>query len=399
MPTYKELLPLSSPDITSLERNHVKEVLNTPLLSLGPKLTEFETITAEYLNSKYAIAVNSGTSALHLTLLAYDLKEGDAVITTPFSFISSASCLLFEKIKPIFIDIEPYSYNINTDQIEIYLKKRTDEELSRIKAILAVDIFGHPADWNALQKIAIKYNLVLIEDSSEALGSEYKVKNDDSIHGIWSKAGTLGNIGVISYYPNKQITTGEGGMLITNDDTLAEVCESMRNQGRDRGKENYEYPFSRLGYNYRLSDINCALGIAQMKRINEIVEKRRSVAEYYNTLLKNMTGVTIPFIHPDVKLSWFVYVIRLSQEYDRQQRNNIIDKMRMRGIGCGTYFQAIHLQPLYQTMFGFKRGDFPVTEYVAARTIALPFFNNIRKHEMEFVVDNLQKIISSINDV
>jgi perosamine synthetase len=266
-------IPLSSPDITELERSYVNEVLQTPYLSLGPKLIEFEHKAASYLGSKYAIVVNSGTSALHLALRAYDLHEGDEVITTPFSFISSASCLLFEKIKPIFVDIEDKYYNIDTRKIEQFLKTVTKEQRSRIKAIIAVDVFGHPANWNELRRIARMYNLLLIEDSSEALGSEYKLNTNRSSNGQWTKAGKLGDIGIISFYPNKQITTGEGGLIITDSKRIADICRSMKNQGRDpRGEA--AYPFVRLGYNYRLSDMNCALGIAQLERsyVNEVLQ-------------------------------------------------------------------------------------------------------------------------------
>ena len=324
---FRDTIPLSNPDITQSERSHVNEVLQTPYLSLGPKLLEFESQMAEYMGATYTVAVNSGTSGLHLSLRALDLKEGDEVITTPFSFISSASCLLFEKIKPVFIDVEPLSYNIDVNKIESFLSARTSTERSKIKAILAVDIFGLPANWNALRKIAKTYNMKLIEDASEALGSEYQLKEHEHAGGKWVKAGTLGDIGVISFYPNKQITTGEGGLIATDDETMFEICASLRNQGRARAKEGYEYPFIRLGYNYRLSEVNCALGISQLDRINEIIEKRRIVAEYYNLLLQNVEGIELLHVHGDVKLSWFVYVIRLGQQYEREDRDNIIKEL------------------------------------------------------------------------
>ncbi|MCX5895624.1 MAG: aminotransferase class I/II-fold pyridoxal phosphate-dependent enzyme, partial [Proteobacteria bacterium] len=386
-----EKIPLSSPDITDLEKKYVDEVLKTPYLSLGPKLGEFEEKSAQYLGAKYTVAVNSGTSALHLALRAFDLKEGDEVITTPFSFISSASCLLFEKIRPVFIDIEDKYYNIDPGKIERLLKARSDEERARIKAILAVDIFGHPADWNELRRIARKYHLLLIEDSSEALGSEYRM-NDGIAMSKWKKAATLGDIGIISFYPNKQITTGEGGLIVTNNREVAWKCKSMKNQGRDMDEKS-EYPFVRLGYNYRMSDINCAVGIAQLQRIDEIMQKRKAVAETYNELLKDVKQVHLPQVSSHVRLSWFVYVIRLAKQYTQKDRDGIIERLAKKGISSSNYFPPIHLQPFFRKMFGCKKGDFPITEQVADRTIALPFFNNLKPGDIKVVVDNLKKIL------
>jgi dTDP-4-amino-4,6-dideoxygalactose transaminase len=387
-----EGIPLSNPDITDLERNYVNEVLQTPYLSLGPKLHEFEQQAAQYLGAQYAIAVNSGTSALHMALRAHGLQEGDTVITTPFSFISSASCLLYEKIKPVFIDIEDRYYNISPEKIERFMKKTSKDVRSSIKAILAVDVFGHPANWNELRRIAKQYGLLLIEDSSEALGSEYRLRGTSRQQGKWVKAGLLGDIGIISFYPNKQITTGEGGMIVTNNRRISDICKSIKNQGRDV-KENPEYPFIRLGYNYRMSDINCALGIAQMERLNTILEKRKTVADHYTALLKNANELHIPRVASDVKLSWFVYVVRLVDRYTRKDRDAIIAQMARRGIACSNYFPPIHLQPFYRTMFGFKPGDFTVTERVADRTIALPFFSNLQAKEIEHVATTLKDIL------
>jgi perosamine synthetase len=384
-------IPLSNPDITPLERQYVNEVLQTPYLSLGPKLEEFEEKVAHYLDVRYTVAVNSGTSALHMALRAYELGAGDEVITTPFSFVSSATCLLFEKIKPIFIDIDDKYYNLDPYKVEQFLKTRTKEERSHIKAILAVDVFGHPANWNALTRIAKKYNLILIEDSSEALGSEYKLNPKRQ----WKKAGTIGDIGIISFYPNKQITTGEGGLVVTNNKHIAEKCQSMRNQGRNphAGKENI---ISTLGYNYRLSDINCALGSAQMERLEVILENRRKVAEHYTNQLKVIKGIHVPQVAHDVKLSWFVYVIRLDSQYGIQERDYIITQLAKQNIACGKYFPSIHLQPVFVKQYGYKRGDYPVSEHISDRTIALPFFNNLKKHEIELVVNKLQNIIKSM---
>jgi len=279
-----------------------------------------------------------------------------------------------------------------------------------------VDVFGHPADWPALELVAQKHDFLLIEDSAEALGSEYRSRKsrvasresqvqspesrvqspksetqENPARSGWKKAGSFGNAAVFAFYPNKQITTGEGGMVLTDDEEIAKFCRSLRNQGRGEGDEWLVH--ERLGYNYRISDINCALGIAQLARINEILEKREQVAQMYNERLKDIDEVAIPYVSPDVKIGWFVYVIRLSDQYTRKDRDQILQKLKQTGIGCGNYFQPIHLQPFYRKMFGYKEGDFPITEQTASRTIALPFYNNLTEGEVDYVVESLAEIV------
>ena len=370
-------IPLSSPDITDLEIKHVTGVLRTPNLSLGPMLVEFETKMAGLVGVEYAVAVNSGTSALHLIIRSLGIKDGDEVITTPFSFIASANCILFERATPVFVDIDPLTLNIDVNLIEERITNKT-------KAILAVDVFGYPANWDRLEQIANEYNLKLIEDSCEALGAEYKGR----------KAGTFGEAAAFSFYPNKQITTGEGAVIVTKDREIANLCCSMRNQGRADSDEWLEH--QSLGYNYRLSDINCALGIAQLERISEILAKREQVAQMYNMKLKDWHMVRIPFSSPDVKRSWFVYVVILEDKYSIEIRDRILQELRRRGIGCRNYFTPIHLQPFYVEMFGFKQGDFPVTEHISERTIALPFYNNLSDPEIGFVAQSLKEIVTSL---
>ena len=388
-------IPLARPDITEREIEAVVEVLKTSHLALGPKLKEFEDVIAAYAGVRCAVAVNSGTSALHLIIRALGIGPGDDVITTSFSFIASSNCILFERAKPVFVDIDARSLNIDPERIEAAITPKT-------KAILAVDVFGHPADWPRLEKIAEKHDLLLIEDSAEALGSEYRSRKsrvasrepesqENSGYAQWKKAGTFGDAAVFAFYPNKQITTGEGGMVLTDDEEIAKLCRSLRNQGRGEGDEWLAH--ERLGYNYRMSDINCALGIAQLARINEILEKRERVALMYNERLKDIDEVAIPYVCPDVKIGWFVYVIRLSDQYTREGRDQILQKLKQRGIGCGNYFQPIHLQPFYRKTFGYKEGDFPITEQIASRTIALPFYNNLTEGEVDYVVENLDDIL------
>ena len=369
----KYKIPLSQSDITNLEKKEVLGVLKSPWLSLGPKLKEFEEKTVGISRTKYAVAVNSGTSALHLIIRALGIKDGDEVITTPFSFISSSNCILYERARPVFVDIDEKTLNIDPAKIEKAITKKT-------KAILAVDVFGHPADWDKILKIAKKHKLKVIEDSAEAIGSEYKGK----------RCGSFGDAAIFSFYPNKQLTTGEGGVILTNNKKIADACKSMANQGRKtKGGKWLEHV--QLGYNYRLDEMSCALGIAQLKRIKEILKKRESVAKKYNDRLKNISGIETPYIAKNVKLSWFVYVIRLVKRYSEKDRDMIIKKMAKRGIQCSTYFQPIHLQPFYGEAFNYRPGDFSVSESVGQRTIALPFYNNLKERDINYVVQALKK--------
>lgn len=370
-------IPLARPDITNLEKKAVLEVLKTPWLSLGPKLKEFEEKIAKFVKAKYTVGVNSGTSALHLIIRALGIKDGDEVITTPFSFIASANCILFERAKPVFVDIDETTLNINPENIEKAITKKT-------KAILAVDVFGQPADWDKLKRIARRYDLRLIEDSAEALGSEYKGK----------KCGSFGEAGIFGFYPNKQIVTGEGGMVVTNKKEIAQLCRSMRDQGREE-KGGWHF-YRRLGYNYRLSDINCALGIAQLSRIKEILKKRKKIAMVYSERLKGFSELEIPSIAPGTKVSWFVYVVRLNKKFTQKNRDKILEKLKKKGIECSNYFPCIHLQPFYRKRFGYKIDDFPIAESISQRTIALPFYNNLKEKEIDYVVRNFKEVITKL---
>jgi len=388
-------LSLSRPDITDLERERVLEVLRTPDLSLGPRLGEFEAKLAAYVGSKHAVAVNSGTSGLHLCVRALGLGEGDEVITTPFSFVASANCLLFERVKPIFVDIEESFYNVDTNRIEDLIKSlRKSGKWKRLKGILPVHVFGRPCEMPEILDLARRYELSVIEDACEAVGAELLVPGAGGKAGSWKKAGTFGDCGVFAFYPNKQMTTGEGGMIVTGDKKIADLCRSLRNQGREPGGGWLQHV--RLGYNYRLSDINCALGIAQLERIDEIIGKRERVAKLYGEKLKEVTGVIAPPFEPGKRISWFVYVVRLADRFRRRDRDTVLAKLREAGIGCSDYFSPIHLQPFYRREFGFKKGDFPVTERVSERTIALPFHNNLTSADVDLVGETLKKVLKSL---
>lgn len=367
------MINLAQPDITQKEIDIVTEVMKSNILSIGPKINEFEQKFKDYFHVKHAIAVNSGTSGLHLLVKSLDIKEGDEVITTPFSFVASTNCFLFERAKPVFIDIDKDTLNMNIDKIE---EKITD----KTKAILVVDVFGHPNNMEKIKRIGDKYKIKIIEDSCEAIGSEY--------NGI--KSGTLGDCGVFAFYPNKQITTGEGGMIITNNDEIADLCRSLRSQGR--AITGMWLHHERIGYNYRMNELQAAIGIVQMERLDEILEKRQKVANMYNERLKEIKGIIIPYIDTKVtKMSWFVYVIRLNSDIDR---NKVLEYLSNNNIGCKPYFSPIHLQPYMKKVFGFKQNDFPITEKISNSTIALPFYNNLTIDEIDYIAEKLEEAIN-----
>jgi len=365
-------IPLSKPDITEIEIRAVVDVLKSNILSIGPKIVEFEESIANYIGVKHAVGVNSGTSGLHLLVKAMGIGKGDEVITTPFSFVASTNCFLFEGAKPVFVDIDEKTFNIDIDAIKHKITDKT-------KMLLPVDIFGQPVDIREVVNIARECGLKVIEDSCEALGSEF-----DGV-----KAGSLADGSVFAFYPNKQITTAEGGIIATNDDYMAEKCRSLRSQGRAvTGRMlNHE----EIGYNYRLSELHSALGVAQFGRIEEILEKREKVAGLYTRRLRDVDGLTVPWIHPRVtKMSWFVYPVTLDKGIDRDR---VMDLLSEKDIDSKPYFTAIHLQPYMVEMFGFKEGDFPVTERISRSTLAIPFYTGMQEWEVDMVCDTIKEII------
>ena len=366
---------LSRPDITDREIEAVCAVLRSPNLSLGPKLIEFERAFAEYVGMKRAVAVNSGTSGLYLCMLAMEIAPGDEVITTPFTFVASATSIMMAGARPVFVDIDPASLNIDPAKIESAITEKT-------KAILPVEVFGNPAGLDSVCEIAQKHNLPVIEDSCEALGSALKGK----------KVGTFGTMSVFGFYPNKQITTGEGGMILTDDDNLAEQCISLRNQGR--GKNAGWLAHEKLGYNYRLSDINCALGIVQLSRIDEIKAKRRQVAEWYQEMLADENRLIIPAEPEQCDMSWFVFVVRLAEGLATEQRDRILRQMQSQNIQVSNYFAPVHLMPFIAEKFGHKPGDFPIAESASARAIALPFHNHLTKDQIAIVCTTLKQLLA-----
>lgn len=381
-------VPLSSPEISQDDIEEVLGVLKSGRLSIGPKIEEFERLVAEYTGVKYAVAVNSGTSALHLIIRSLGIGEGDLVITTPFSFIASANVMLFERALPVFADIDPKTLNLSPESVRETIENLKNKKMkvgnvnldfSKLKALLVVDVFGQPADWEEFEEIARENGLKLIEDSCEAIGAEYKGR----------KAGTFGSAGAFAFYPNKQMTTGEGGIIVTDDERIYILSKSMRNQGRGEGDDWLTH--SRLGYNYRLDEMSAALGVSQIRKLEKFLEKREKVANIYNELLKNIDGIDVPYIAPSTtKMSWFVYVVKLDKNIDRDK---VMKYLEEKGIQTRPYFSPIHLQKFYREIFGYTEGFLPITEEISNRTLAIPFYNNITFEEQEYVVENLKKAL------
>ena len=392
MAESKYLVPMSSPEIDESDRQAVLDVLRTTFLSIGPRVIEFEKSICAYSGARHAIAVNSGTSGLHLCLRAAGIQPGDLVLTTPFSFVSSTNVILFENAIPVFVDVEPASGNIDVKKLaeaaadlssgseeraRKWLPRTGEESHGKLRAILAVDVFGQPADYDAIRQIAHQYNLKLIEDSCEALGAEYKGK----------RAGLFGDYGVFAFYPNKQITTGEGGIIVTDDDQAAEYMASLRNQGRAQGDTWLQH--THLGYNYRLDEMSSALGVSQMNRIDELIDRRNRVAQLYNRRLAAIQNIELPYVGPETtRMSWFVYVIRTKAPL---QRDRFAADLEAEGIPVRPYFLPIHLQPYIAEKFGCREGDFPVTEDLGRRGLALPFSSCMTEDQVALVCDKIEK--------
>lgn len=389
-------IPMSSPDITDAERQAVAAVLQTPSLSMGARINAFETAFQDYTDCKHAIGVTSGTTGLHLCVRAAGINAGDLVITTPFSFVASTNVILFERAIPIFVDIDPHTGNIDPHLVEQavkdlshegnedkkWLPREGGEQVSQIKAILPVDVFGQPADLDPIQSVANAYGLKIIEDSCEALGAEYKGR----------KVGTIGDYGVYAFYPNKQITTGEGGVIVTNDDQDAELMRALRNQGRAPGDTWLQH--THLGYNYRLDEMSAALGTVQLSRLDELIEKREQVASWYTQKLSNIPGIEVPGLAPNTtRMSWFVYVIRFEKGINRDL---VAKKLGEKGVPARPYFLPIHLQPYMVSRFGYQVGDFPITEDLGRRSLAIPFSGVMTEEQVDYVCLTLSEMINKL---
>jgi perosamine synthetase len=367
-------IPLSAPDVGDDEVAAVSEVLRSGRLSLGPKVGEFERALARFSASSHAKAVSSGTAALDLCLRGLGIGAGDEVITSPFSFVASASAIVYQGARPVFVDIDPDDLNLDAGRIEAAVTSRT-------RAILPVHVFGRPANMDAIRDVARRRSLRIVEDACEAIGGEYRGR----------KLGTLGDAGTYAFYPNKQMTTAEGGAIVTDDDDLARAVVRLRNHGRDPGDS---FRHRVLGYNYRLSDLHCALGLVQLAKLDRFLELREGVARRYGERLAGLSGLIVPeAYHAAGRTGWFVYVVRLRDDFTVDDRDRIAAELEERGIGCGKYFPPIHLQPFYRDRFGYGPGDFPIAENAAARTLALPFHNRLRDEQIDEVCDTLAELV------
>ncbi len=380
-------VPMSFPDLTEVERQAVQAVLNTPNLSMGPKIEAFEEAFRSLTGCQQAIGVSSGTAGLHLCVRAAGIGPGDVVITTPFSFVASTNVILYEQGVPVFVDVDPLTGNIDPGLVRQatqdlvsggaaarrWLPRRGVQRRAalRLKAILPVHVFGQPADMDPLVETAHSFGLRVIEDACEALGAEYKGR----------KTGTFGDYGVFAFYPNKQITTGEGGMITTNDAQAAGFMRALRNQGRAPGDTWLEHTY--LGYNYRLDEMSAALGVVQMSRLEELLIRRERVADWYAERLAEIPAIEPPAVAQTTsRVSWFVYVIRFARDVDR---GKVAGRLAEQGIPVRPYFLPIHLQPYLKERFGYRPGDFPVTEELGQRGLALPFSGKMSEEQVETV--------------
>jgi perosamine synthetase len=368
------VIPLSQPVIGPREEELVLETLRSGRLSLGPMLLDFERRFAERMGVEHMSAVSSGTAGLHLAVRSAGIQPGDEVITTPFSFVASANCLIYEGATPVFCDIDERTLNIDPAAAGAAVTGRTS-------GILPVHIFGYPADMPAFEQLAARNDLWLVEDACEALGA---------VHGDGRLVGARGHPAVFAFYPNKQMTTGEGGIVVCSSAEMKERVDSERNQGRapDMGWLDHD----RLGFNYRLSDLACALGIAQLEHLDELLAGRARVAGLYNDALADVEGVELPCPDQDGdRRSWFVYVVKLPAEVERDAA---IEALRARGVDSKPYLPAIHLMSFYRHRFGHREGEFPVCEDVARRSLALPFFPHLTEGQVAQVTEALREVLA-----
>jgi perosamine synthetase len=368
-PALTRDLEMSMAELDETDIQAVLGVMRSGRLALGPKTGAFERALAAYAGVKHAVAVGSGTAALHLIVKALGIGPGDEVLVPSFTFAASVNAFLYEGATPVFVELEPDTCNLDVRDLERRITGRT-------KAIMAVDVFGHPADWEGLERVAARYGLTVIDDCCEAIGAAYKGR----------RLGAFGAAGAFAFYPNKQMTTGEGGMIVTNDDLLAGLCRSYANQGR--GAMGAWLQHDRLGHNYRMDEMSAALGLSQLARLDHFLARRARVAQQYGERLAAMDGVRAPTVRPEVRMSWFVYVVTLDEGCDRDRT---IAGMEREGVPCRGYFAPVHTQPYIRDRFGDLRGTLPLTEAIGRRTLALPFHNGLEEPEIEQVLAVLRR--------
>lgn len=365
-----DAISMAKPDLQSEDEAAVLEVLRTGRLGWGPRADEFETMIAEYVGVKHAVAVSSGTAALHLIVRGLGIGPGDEVLLPSFTFAACANAVLYERAKPVFVDIDPETFNLHPADLDSKIGPHT-------RAVMAVDVFGQPADWDAILDLASRHDLRVIDDCCEALGAEYKGR----------KVGSFGDAAAFAFYPNKQITTGEGGMLVTDNTELATLARALRNQGREEGHAWLDHQL--LGFNYRLDEMSAALGVSQLRRIEEFVQQRTTVATHYTARLKGFDWVRPPAVCSDVRMSWFLYVILLDERVDRSR---VIDSLAARSIPTRVYFPPLHQQS-YMQPYVDPTTHLPATENVASRALALPFHTQLTEEQVDRVVSALREAV------
>jgi perosamine synthetase len=366
-------IPLARPWIDEREEELVLEVLRSGRLSLGPTIDRFEELIAERVGAPYAAAVSSGTAALHLLVRIAGIGPGDEVITSTLSFAASANCFLFEGARPVFADVDPKTWNLDPAAVEAAITERT-------KAVVAVDMFGYPCELGPLMELCDRHGLALIQDSAEALGAEYRGK----------PIGSHGPPAVFGFYPNKQLATGEGGVVVTHSEETWQLVRSLRNQGRSYEGGGW-FNHVRLGFNYRWTDLQAAVAIAQLEKLDRALELRSAAAARYAELLAGVDGVELaPADDADHRRSWFVYVLALAPEIDRAR---VMADLRGRGVDVAEYVPCIHLQSYMREAFGFAEGLCPAAEGISSRTLALPFFPELEAADQEYVVDALRSAL------
>jgi perosamine synthetase len=370
----QEAIPLARPVLGEEEERAVIEVLRSGQLSLGPKMAEFEHDFAQTIGASLASAVSSGTAGLHLALRAVGVSDGDEVVTSPFSFVASANAAIYERARPVFADIDPVTLNLDPHAAAAAVTSRT-------RALLPVHIFGYPADMEAFEALAARQGLAIVEDACEALGAQ---------HDDFKEVGSRGNLAVFGFYANKQLTTAEGGMVTLADAALKQRIDSERNQGRapDMGWLDHD----RLGFNYRLDELSCAMGIVQLRRLGLTLAGRTRVARLYRQALAGLEGLTLPCEDGErERRGWFVFVVQLPRDVDRDET---VRELATAGIQSKPYLPAIHLMSFYRERFGHREGEFPICEDVAARSLALPFFPQMSEGQVGRVAEGLSSALS-----
>jgi perosamine synthetase len=380
-PVRETLLPYGHQWIDDEDINSVIEVLRSDWITTGPKVAEFEEAFAAYVGSKYAVSFSSGTGALHGASFAAGLGPGDEAITTPMTFCATANCVLYQGAKPVFADICPDTLNIDPDEIKRHITQHT-------KAVLPVDYAGHPADLQPILELAGSHGLVVIEDACHALGAEYRGR----------RVGSISHMTVFSFHPVKHITTGEGGMVTTDDARLARQLRMFRNHGIDsdarerQANGHWSYEMLALGYNYRLTDIGCALGISQLRKLDANLARRREIARQYTAAFQKIPRVIPPTIRPAVNPAWHLYPIRLDRSKLRVDRSEIFSSLRAEGLGVNVHYIPVHLHQYYRERLGHRTGEYPFAEDAYRQLISLPIFHGMKQQDIEDVLGAVKKV-------